>query len=234
MERTFKPPPPSALLQEALTPLQFSLLMLQAPSLAQAPKGRGERVLVWPGFGAGNSSTILLRSYLSFLGYRPQGWSLGTNNGDVLNTLEQLKADLLAEQSSEPVYLVGWSLGGYLAREVARDCPDRVQHVVTLGSPVVGGPKYTSVARAFSQRRESIDEIERLVDARYDVPLKVPVTAIYSKADGVVTWEACIDHRSPDVEHIEVFSSHTGLGFSPQAYHILADRLAASGKANGK
>ena len=151
-----------------------------------------------------------------------------------IGTLEQLKADLLAEPSSEPVYLVGWSLGGYLAREVARECPDKVKHVVTLGSPVVGGPKYTSVAAAFSQRGASIDEIERLVDARYDIPLKVPVTAIYSKADGVVSWEACIDHRSPDVEHIEVFSSHTGLGFSPQAYHILADRLAASGKANGK
>jgi pimeloyl-ACP methyl ester carboxylesterase len=234
MKRTFTAPPPSALFNEALTPLQFSLLLLQAPRLAQAPKGRGERVLVWPGFGAGNSSTIVLRNFLRFLGYRPQGWSLGTNNGDVLNTLEQLKEDLLAEQSAEPVFLIGWSLGGYLAREVARDCPDKVKHVVTLGSPVVGGPKYTSVAGAFSSRGESIDEIERLVDARYDIPLTVPVTAIYSKADGIVSWEACIDDRSPEVEHVEVFSSHTGLGFSPQAYHILAERLAASSKTSGK
>ena len=232
MKRNFSPPPLGALLQEALTPLQFPLLLLQAPWLAQAPRGRGERVLVWPGFGAGNSSTIVLRNYLRFLGYRPQGWSLGTNNGDVLDTLEALKTDLLNEPSSEPVYLIGWSLGGYLAREVARDCPDKVKHVVTLGSPVVGGPKYTSVASAFSGRGASIDDIERLVDARYDVPLEVPVTAIYSKADGVVSWQACIDHRSPDVEHVEVFSSHTGLGFSPHAYHILADRLATSGRAH--
>ena len=71
-----------------------------------------------------------------------------------------------------------------------------------------------------------MDEIERLVDERYDIPLQVPVTAIYSKADGVVAWQACIDERSPDVEHIEIFSSHIGLGFSPQAYRILASRLA--------
>ncbi len=231
MKPSLKPPPRSALLNEALTPLQFSLMLLQAPSLAMAPKGRGESVLVWPGFGAGNSSTAMLRSYLGFLGYRAKGWSLGNNDGDVLNMLDRLKTDLLAKHESEPVCLVGWSLGGYLAREVARDCPNLVKHVVTLGSPVVGGPKYTAVASAFGQSGESIDEIERLVDERYKIPLSVPVTAIYSKADGVVAWQACIDDRSPNVEHVEIFSSHTGLGFSPQAYRILADRLASSGNS---
>ncbi len=230
MNRSIMPPPRSALLNEALTPLQFSLLLLQAPTLAMAPRGRGERVLVWPGFGAGNTSTVLLRSYLGYLGYQAKGWSLGNNNGDVLNMLDRLKSDLAAEHESEPVSLIGWSLGGYLAREVARDCPDLVKHVVTLGSPVVGGPKYTAVADAFATRGDSIDEIERLVDARYDTPLNVPVTAIYSKADGVVAWQACIDERSPNVEHVEIFSSHTGLGFSPAAYQILADRLASNGR----
>jgi pimeloyl-ACP methyl ester carboxylesterase len=194
-----------------------------------APRGSGERVLVWPGFGAGNSSTAVLRGYLRYLGYQAEGWQLGSNNGDVLNQLDRLKSDLIAANLSEPVTLVGWSLGGYLAREVARDCPELVKRVVTLGSPVVGGPKYTAVARAFAQRGESVDEIERLVDARYETPLTVPVTAIYSKADGVVAWQACIDERSPDVEHVEVFSSHIGLGFSPQALRILADRLASTG-----
>jgi len=202
---------------------------MQAPTLAMAPRGNGERVLVWPGFGAGNSSTTVLRGYLRYLGYQAEGWQLGSNNGDVLNQLERLKTDLLATPLSEPVTLVGWSLGGYLAREVARDCPELVKRVVTLGSPVVGGPKYTAVASAFAQRGESVDEIERLVDARYETPLTVPVTAIYSKADGVVAWQACIDERSPDVEHVEVFSSHIGLGFSPQALRILADRLASTG-----
>lgn len=229
MNRSITAPSRGALLNEALTPLQFSLLLLQAPALALAPRGQGERVLVWPGFGAGNSSTSLLRGYLNFLGYRVEGWSLGSNNGDVLNQLEHLKSDLLDRHLDQPVTLVGWSLGGYLAREVARDCPELINQVVTLGSPVIGGPKYTAVASLFEQRGESMDDIERLVDARYDTPLEVPVTAIYSKADGVVAWQACIDERSPNVEHVEVFSSHTGLGFSPQAYRVLADRLAFTG-----
>lgn len=198
MKNSLRPPPLSALLNEAIMPLQFSMLLLQAPFLAMAPRGRGERVLVWPGFGAGNSPTTLLRSYLGFLGYRAKGWSLG----------------------------------GYMAREVARDCPDLVKHVVTLGSPVVGGPKYTAVASAFGQSGESMDDIERLVEERYETPLSVPVTAIYSKADGVVAWQARIDDRSPNVEHVEIFSPHTGLGFSPQAYRVLADRLASSGHSS--
>ena len=227
MKNSLSAPSRSAFLNEALTPLQFSGLVFAAPALALAPRGSGERVMVWPGFGAGNSSTSTLRGYLRYLGYQAQGWKLGNNNGDVLNLLARLKSDLQAENLTEPVTLVGWSLGGYLAREVARDCPELVKRVVTLGSPVVGGPKYTAVASAFGQRGQSLDEIERLVEERYETPLRVPVTAIYSKADGVVAWQACIDHRSPDVEHIEVFSSHIGLGFSPQAYRILALRLAS-------
>jgi len=230
MQRSIKPPARTALFNEAFTPLQFSLLLLQAPALALAPRGRGT-VLVWPGFGSGNASTAALRGYLAYLGYRAEGWRVGSNDGDVLNLLERLKDELESRNDPEPVTLVGWSLGGYLAREVARDRPERVSRVITLGSPVVGGPKYTAVASAFAQRGESVDEIERLVDERYGVPLNVPVTAIYSKLDGVVAWEACIDDRSPNVEHVEIVSSHIGLGFSPEAYRIIASRLAGSADA---
>lgn len=225
MNRNIEPPARTALINEALAPLQFSQLLLQAPALALAPRGRGP-VLVWPGFGAGNSSTAALRAYLSYLGYRAEGWTEGNNDGDVLKLLDRLKTNLESRRDSEPVTLVGWSLGGYLAREVARDCPERVNRVITLGSPVVGGPKYTAVAKAFARRGVSMDEIERLVDERYGVPLDVPVTAIYSKLDGVVAWQACIDDRSPNVEHVEIASSHVGLGFSPHAYRIIAARLA--------
>ena len=226
MSRNILPPQPSALLNEALTPLQLSFQLSQTPSLAFAPRGKGESVLVWPGFGAGNTSTTALRAYLRFLGYNVEGWTQGTNNGDVLGLLDQLRDELVSRRSNHPVTLVGWSLGGYLAREVARDCPGHVRQVVTLGSPVVGGPTYTAVASAFERSGTSVDEIERLVDERYEVPLETPVTAIYSKSDGVVAWEACIDERSPNVEHVEVRASHVGLGFSPEVYRIIAGRLA--------
>ena len=226
VERNIQPPPPSALLNEMLTPLQFPFLLSQAPNLALAPRGNGESVLVWPGFGAGNASTTTLRGYLRFLGYRVEGWSQGTNSGDVLNLLDALKADLENRDDDAPVTLVGWSLGGYLAREVARDLPGHVRQVITMGSPVVGGPKYTTISRAFERLGTSVDEIERLVDERYEIPLETPVTAIYSRSDGVVSWEACIDDRSPKVEHVEVRSSHVGLGFSPQVFSIIAKQLA--------
>jgi len=218
-------PPSTALLREAFTAFELPRLFLQAPQLAFAPRGAGERVLVWPGYGAGDGSTAFLRGYLALLGYRPQGWRLGQNSGDVLALLDTLRQTVTRMASAEPVTIVGWSLGGYLAREVARDCPELVRRVITLGSPVVGGPKYTAVAGMFAQG-ESLDAIELAVEARYARPLTVPVTAIYSKLDGVVAWQACIDHRSPNVEHVEVVSSHTGLGFSAPVLRIIADRLA--------
>ena len=226
MNRELTAPAPSALLNEWLTPLQLSFALPQLPALATAPRGSGEPVLVWPGFGAGNASTVILRRFLRYLGHDPRGWPLGRNNGDVLAMLGALGNELERVAASGPVNLVGWSLGGYLAREVARDYPHLVKRVITLGSPVVGGPKYTAVASFFNSQPGALDDIERAVDERYQIPLQVPVTAIYSKVDGVVAWQACIDQLSPDVEHVEVTSSHVGLGFAPQALRVVADRLA--------
>ena len=228
MNRNLTAPSRGALFNEWLTPLQFSLSLPQLPALTRAPRGNGTPVLVWPGFGAGNASTAVLRRFLRYLGHDAKGWPLGQNNGDVLVMLEALGKELEAAAVDGPVNLVGWSLGGYLAREVARDYPHLVNRVVTLGSPVVGGPKYTAVANLFNNQPGALDDIERAVDERYATPLQVPVTAVYSKADGVVAWQACIDEHSPDVEHIEIFSSHVGLGFAPAALRIVAERLSAA------
>ncbi|MEM7079267.1 MAG: alpha/beta hydrolase [Pseudomonadota bacterium] len=213
-------------LREGLTPLTLPALILQTPRLALAARGDGSRVLVWPGFGASNASTTLLRAYLQYLGYRPRGWNLGRNNGDVLAQLALLTEQTRELAADEPVSIVGWSLGGYLAREVARELPGHVRRIITLGSPVVGGPKYTAVARAFDTQGQSLDEIERLVDERYRVPIETPITAIYSRLDGVVAWQACIDEQTPGVEHVEIASTHTGMGFAPDALAIIAARLS--------
>jgi pimeloyl-ACP methyl ester carboxylesterase len=125
------------------------------------------------------------------------------------------------------VRLVGWSLGGALAREVAREQPQWVERVVTLGTPVVGGPKYTTVGALYRRRGVDVDAIEREAAARdAALPIRVPVHAIYSRRDGVVAWQACIDRTSPDVEHVEVASTHTGLGFDARVYALIAERLA--------
>ena len=226
MPASLKAPPSISLLSEMLAPVQFSLLFWQAPWLANMPHGDGETVLVWPGFGAGDLSTLILRNYLSYLGYRAKAWPQGRNTGNVLALLPRLRQQVTKESSVKPVTIVGWSLGGYLAREVARECPENVARVITLGSPVIGGAKFTALAGHYQRQHRNLDDLEEAVEARYKVPLTVPVTAIYSKLDGIVAWQACIDTRSPNVEHIEVFSSHVGLGCSGQVFRIIANTLS--------
>lgn len=222
-----RPPGRLGLLREAATPLALARLLAAAPDLARQPRGGGEPVLVLPGFGTSDASTALLRAYLGRLGYRAFGWGLGTNRGDVADLVPQVihRTEVLARATSTRVRLVGWSLGGTLARETARERPEVVERVVTMGTPVVGGPKYTAVARVYAAQGFDLDAIEHVVAERNRVPLRVPVTALYSRNDGVVAWTACIDHHN-DVEHVEVRSTHLGLGVDPDVYRVLADRLA--------
>jgi pimeloyl-ACP methyl ester carboxylesterase len=224
MTRSISPPPPRLLLGEVRGALEPARLLLRLPLLATLPRGNGARVLVLPGYGAGDASTAVLQTFLKLLGYRAFGWKLGRNTGNVAKLLPHV-LERMEEISPGPVHLVGWSLGGYIAREAARERPERVRSVITLGSPVVGGPKYTTVAERYRRQGIDLDELERLVDARYDKPLCTPVTAIFSKADGVVAWEACIDRRSIGIEHVEVGTTHIGLGFSPEVFSIIAERL---------
>jgi pimeloyl-ACP methyl ester carboxylesterase len=184
---------------------------------------------VLPGYGAGDASTAVLRSYLRWLGYDARGWVLGRNTGDAPALMPRVTAavDALAEETRQPVTLVGWSLGGYLAREAARERPERIPLVITLGSPVVGGPKYTLVADAYRRRGIDLDALEAQVAARNVVPLLARVVAIYSRTDGVVAWRACIDHHCATVEHVEVGATHLGLGFSPDVYAIIARQMAS-------
>jgi pimeloyl-ACP methyl ester carboxylesterase len=139
------------------------------------------------------------------------------------------RLDALAREEGGPIGLIGWSLGGTLAREAARERPGAAHRVITLGSPVVGGPKYTAVAGAYRRRGIDLDAIEAEVAARNRIPLETPVTAVYSRRDRVVAWRACIDDHAPNVEHVEVETTHLGLGFSPEVFEIIALRLARPG-----
>lgn len=167
-----------------------------------------------------------LRTYLRWLGHDARPWGLGVNTGTPERDVEQL-ADIVAHThrtTGRPVALVGWSLGGVVARETARLVPDSVRRVVTYGTPAIGGPTYTLSASAFGASESA--RIRRLVEALdRHAPIRVPITAIYSQRDRVVSWPACIDRSSPDVEHVEVRSTHMGLGFDPDVWVVVADRL---------
>lgn len=221
-------PKRSAIIREAMGLFEPARLGLRYSRLKRLPRGDGQTVLMLPGFGTTDNWLWPLSRYLKFLGYKVEGWGLGRNTGRVPQLVPRIvdRIDALATDSTEKLSLVGWSLGGYLAREAARERPALVEKVITFGSPVVGGPKYTATSRHYIKNGFDLDEIEAKVAERDAVPLTVPVTAIYSKRDGIVAWQACIDHVNEHVEHIEVGASHLGMGLSPDVFEIVARRLA--------
>jgi hypothetical protein len=229
MIKVLEPPPLSGLIRETRGLLELPRLMLNFRGLARQPRGQRQPVLLLPGYGAGDGSTVILKIYLRLLGYRVRGWGLGRNSGNVPDLMPRIikRIGSFARRTQQQVRLIGWSLGGYLAREAARERPDLVYRVITLGTPVVGGPKYTVVAHRFQQ---DMAAIEAEIELRNRISLCTPVTAIYSRADAVVAWEACIDQNGNDVEHVEVRTTHVGLGFSPEVYKIIAQRLAEEDK----
>jgi len=234
MNDTLQPPHPLGIIREARMVLEFPLLLLRAAELARQPRGHGEPVLVLPGYGSGDGSTSILKTYLRLLGYRVSGWHLGRSSGNAPDLLPRVVRRILymSRKSQLPVRVIGWSFGGYLAREAARERPDAIHQVITLGTPVIGGPKYTVAARAFHRRGIDLDAMAAEIEARNKILLRTPVTAIYSRADTFVAWEACIDRDGVNVEHVEVRTSHMGFGFSPQVYKIIAQRLADHGGEN--
>ena len=173
--------------------------------------------------------TVFIRRFLRARGYQAQGWNLGTNTGKVYELLPRVieRLEQVRAEAKGPVQLVGWSLGGVLAREAARARPDDVRRIVTMGTPVVGGPKYTAAARYYIQRGIDVDAIEADAKERNAVPIGVPISAIFSKNDRVVAWRAQLDDNpGNDVDHLEVRTTHAGLGFSPKVMTLLANELA--------
>jgi dienelactone hydrolase len=169
-----------------------------------------------PGWKAPEASMAPLRQYLRWLGYDARGWRHGTNQGrpeaDAALLAEEVEASW--QRSGARVALVGWSLGGVIAREVARAVPQAVRRVITYGTPVVSGPTYTMGATAFGAEESArIQQAVQELDRRQ--PITVPVTVIFTRRDRVVDWPASIDRFSTDVEHVEVDSTHLGMGVDP-------------------
>jgi len=194
---------------------ELGTLMPALPALLAAPRGDGHAVLVLPGVLTGDESTFVIRRYLDELGYVTHPWKQGHNWGPSRELHERLRARLqeLAARYGRRISIVGWSLGGIFARELAREFPSIVRQVVTLGSPF--GSDY------------SIDGSRKPdAAARRRVPPPVPCTSIYSKSDGIVSWEACRERETPQTENIEVPATHIGMGFNPLVLWAIADRLA--------
>jgi len=215
---------------EFRAPFEFGSLLPAWPALQRAPAGDGHAVLVFPGLAASDPSTFPLRGYLASLGYVPQGWSQGFNFGPRAGVLAAARRGLQEafERTGRKVSLIGWSLGGVYARELAKEMPDAVRCVVTLGSPFSGPPKSTNAWRIYelTSGREIESEHDNF---ELHVAPPVPTTSIFSRSDGIVAWQASVQDRShghDQTENVEVIASHIGLGLNPSAWWAVADRLA--------
>jgi len=212
---------------EARAPFEYAASLLAAPWLLSAPRGDGHAVIVYPGFLASDFSTRPLRRLLRTLGHDVHGWEQGRNVGARTGTLERALEHLRQTHraSGRRVSLVGWSLGGLYARELAKMAPDSVRIVVTLGSPFTGPPQATNAFRLYQWLHRDHGPAPRLPD-ELTVPPPQPCTSIYSRSDGVVAWPCSLQRPGPQAENIEVPASHAGLGVNPVVLYALADRLA--------
>jgi pimeloyl-ACP methyl ester carboxylesterase len=226
--RKLRAPGVALLALELRAPLEFGALVPAWIALQRAPHGDGHTVLVFPGLSASDASTYPLRGYLNSLGYDTQGWSQGFNFGPRAGVFESARRGLTraCDASGRKVSLIGWSLGGVYARELAKEMPDLVRCVITLGAPFAAPPKATNAWRIY-QLTSGI-EIERDQGHR-DLPTAPPqpTTSIYSRSDGIVPWRGSVqDPHHAHTENVEVVASHIGLGLNASTWWAVADRLS--------
>jgi pimeloyl-ACP methyl ester carboxylesterase len=217
------------LLAEARGLFEFNTSLLLSPLLMRAPRGDGHPVLTLPGFLASDLSMAPMRRYLKELGYASYAWKMGRNTGGIARMRAALR-DRLAEihaGAGRKVSIVGWSLGGVYARDLALQAPEMVRSVITLGSPFANDIRATNATRLYEALSgEAVEDNSELrLAIAGDLP--VPATSIYSRTDGIVNWRTCLLRASDRSENIEVYlASHVGMGVNAAALWAVADRLA--------
>jgi len=232
MRRRALPQPPfSVLMSEARTIPEFFGFLFASPVLSLTPTGDGHPVLVVPPFGSDDHATTLLRAFVASRGYRVHGWGLGRN---VMRTPRLVvgvprRLQDIHSRYQQPVTVIGWSAGGLWARQLARELPEHVRQVITLGTPFRMHPGERTKADflydlVWDEDLPPRDLLWHPEDT--STPLPTPVTAIYSASDEIAQWRMCVEERGERRENIEVHGSHSGLGHNLAAFAAVADRLA--------
>lgn len=223
-------PSPWLMALELRAPWELGSIIPAWYFLRHAPTGDGHSVIVFPGLSANDGSTVPMRSFLGNLGYDASGWNQGFNFGPRAGVLQAARQQIIdtCQMTGHKVSLIGWSLGGIYARELAKELPACVRGVITLGTPFSGSHQSTNAWRLYelTSGRDIRQEV-----AQFDLPAAppMPTTSIFSRTDGVVAWPASI--QAPCAvnlltENLEVIASHVGLGLNPSAWWALADRLS--------
>lgn len=224
---TIEPPSKQRLLGELRAVPEYWRYRRARRGLRQLPQGDGQPVMVFPGLAASDRLTVPLRDAIAAAGYPVVGWGLGVNLGLRRGLLETMltRVRIWSDRHGRKVSLVGWSLGGLYAREIAKRMPDRVRQVVTLGTPSVGDLRANNAWRLY----------ELLNDHKVDAPPidtdlaacpPVPISSIYSRDEGIIPVEAAVLPKGAKRESIAIDGSHLGMPWSPDVIRIVLDRLA--------
>ncbi|MGE5118183.1 MAG: esterase/lipase family protein [Betaproteobacteria bacterium] len=231
---SLRPPGLWQMLLEGRAPWEYAATIAATPWFSRLPAGDEHPVIVFPGLGVSDLTTAPMRSFLRARGYTAYPWEQGFNfgpRGGVIEACEALVREK-ARRHGEPVSLVGWSLGGLFARELAKAMPQVVRCVITLGSPFSGHPRATNAWRLFELVSGTSSALDPELVARLHEAPPVPTTSIYSRSDGVVAWRCSLNHDLPHTENIEVpAASHLGMGLNPLVLYVIADRLAQQPQA---
>ena len=225
-EADLRAPHALLVLLEGRAPWEAAAMLAAMPWLKRLPRGDGHPVIVYPGLGATDITTAPLRGFLQDLGYSAYPWKQGFNFGPRRGVLDAVREHVqrIASRHDDKVSLIGWSLGGLYAREMAKEFPKLARCVITLGSPFAGHPRATNAWRFYEWvSGQNVHDPELIEQIRGTPP--VPTTSIYSRTDGVVAWQCSLNEESPQAENIEVHASHIGMGMNPLALYAVADRL---------
>ena len=207
-------------------------------SKSDLPPGDGHPVVIFPGLAGDSLSTRPLRQLCDQLGYVAYDWGRGQNTGpegDPERWFDDLARDVraLVRPHGEAVSLIGWSLGGIYAREIAKRLGAGVRQVITLGTPFAGTPDDTNAVWLYRLLNGGHPPAEPSLVKRVARAPAVPTTSIYTRSDGVVAWQACIqDESNSHVENIEVKGSHCGLGWNREVLEIVARKLSVHGRSS--
>jgi alpha/beta hydrolase family protein len=230
-------------LGELRFPLEASMFWVKAlvHPWPRALPGAGRIVMLIPGFMAGDMTLLPMANFLTRLGHRPVFSGIWSNSKCPRETLEHLghRLDQVRDSFDGHIALVGQSLGGLYARELAHRYPDHLDRVITLGSPIRSPHSHANlaveaVARGVATLRGKADGCLsescqcglEITDDDYDDE-QVPTTVVFSRSDGVVHWESCVDTTGSElIENVEVMGSHCGMGLNADVYRVIAERLA--------
>lgn len=223
----------------AMEPLRGGMSLLKGMATlcftpaGQHVRGTGQPVMVLPGLGTNEHSTALMRKFLNNIGYDARDWGMGLNagpRGGIEPCLDQLEQQLIAISyigKQQKVVLLGWSLGGVFARELAKRRPDLVEMVISMGTPLTGDPDATNVKKLYEMISGADAAADQALLDRIKEPPPVPCVSIFSKTDGIVAWEACAGDKDGVTKGVEIEGvSHLGMMTHPIALKAVAQELA--------